>query len=334
MGSTKIKAPERDYAEEYEQNLLTQLKYADKLYESEATYQPKYADLQFNMAKNLTPKVMDLYQNEIYPRMAEMDRAATEQSRLSDVESIEKYGGRMVSALESANPEEAAMKKELNRQAMGELALGGKLTGHQRRALTQSVREGQAARGFGHGLNDQAMETLAEMNAMEDRRRERQNFAQGQLGLSSSLTADPMMAVLGRSSRGYNPAQALGQAGGYRGGSIFNPESGYAGGLHGQNASMLMQARSQNAQMNADMIGGAMGAIGGIAGGFCWVAREVYGADDPRWTAFRSWMLWEAPVWFFKLYSKVGERFASFVSNKPKLKGAIRWWMNTKIKEN
>ena len=76
MGSTKIKAPERDYAQEYEKNLLTQLKYADKLYDSEATYQPKYADMQFNIAKKLTPQVMDLYQNEIYPRMAEMDRAA------------------------------------------------------------------------------------------------------------------------------------------------------------------------------------------------------------------------------------------------------------------
>ena len=63
MGSTKIKAPKRDYAAEYEKNLLTQLKYAGQLYGSEAEWQPKYANLQFDIAKNLTPKVMDLYQN-------------------------------------------------------------------------------------------------------------------------------------------------------------------------------------------------------------------------------------------------------------------------------
>jgi hypothetical protein len=280
MGSTKIKAPERDYAQEYEKNLLTQLKYADKLYDSEAKYQPKYADMQFNIAKKLTPQVMDLYQNEIYPRMAEMDRAATEQSRLGDVEAIEKYGSRMVAALEGASPEETAMKQELNRQAMDELALGGKLTPFQKRALRESVRMGQAARGFGTGLNDQAMETLAEMNAMEDRRRERQRFAQGQLGLSSSLTADPMMAVLGRSSRGYNPAAALGQAGSYGQGPVFNPESGYAGQLYGQNANMALGARKHNADMNAAMFGGAMGALGGLGGGIFGAAGQTGGFSN------------------------------------------------------
>ncbi len=277
MGSTKIKSEKRDYSGEYEKNLQTQLKYADQLYGKEAEYQPKYAEMQFNIAKNLTPQVMDLYQNEIYPRMAEMDRAATEQSRLGDVEAVEKYGGRMVSALEGASPEETAMKKELNRQAMDELALGGKLTPFQQRALRESVRGGQSARGFGFGINDQAMETLAEMNAMEDRRRGRQQFAQGQLGLSSSLTADPMLAVLGRSSRAYNPAAALGQAGSYRGGNVFNPESGYAGQLHGQNANMAMQAKKHNADMNAAMFGGAMGALGGLGGGMFGAAGQAGG---------------------------------------------------------
>ena len=59
MGSTKISSEKRDYAGEYEKNLLTQLKYADQLYGKEAEYQPKYAEMQFNIAKNLTPQVRD-----------------------------------------------------------------------------------------------------------------------------------------------------------------------------------------------------------------------------------------------------------------------------------
>jgi hypothetical protein len=333
MGSTKITAPERDYAGEYESNLLTQLKHADKLYSSEAKYRPKYAELDFQTAENLTPRMMALYKNQINPAMAEMNRYSVESQRRGDIEDIEKYGGRAREAMEAADPESTALKQELNRQAMAELKLGGKLTGGQQRQLRESVRGGQSSRGFGFGINDQAMETFAEMNAMEDRRRGRQSFAQGQLGLSASLGSDPFMSVLGRPGKSFNPGAVLGQAGGYNSGRVFNPESGYAGGLHGQNANMLMDARSQNAQMSADMWGGAMGALGGIAGGFCWVAREVFGETNPQWLLFRNWVMNDSPSWFRKLYGRFGESFAKFISNKPRLKGLIKRWMETKIQE-
>jgi len=276
MGSTKITAPERNYGEEYETNLLTQLKHADKLYSSEAKYRPKYAELDFKTAESLTPRMLNLYK-KIAPELAAVDRQSVEAQRRGDIEDIEKYGGRAREAMEAADPESTALKQELNRQAMEELALGGKLTGGQQRQLRESVRGGQSSRGFGFGINDQAMETLAEMNAMEDRRRGRQQFAQGQLGLSASLGSDPFMSVLGRPGKSFNPGAVLGQAGGYNSGRVFNPESGYAGGLHGQNANMLFGARQHNAQMNADMWGGAMGALGGLGGGMFGAAGKAGG---------------------------------------------------------
>ena len=276
MGSTKISAPERNYGEEYESNLLTQLKHADKLYRSEAEYRPKYAELDFKTAESLTPRMMALYK-KMSPELAAINRQSVEAQRRGDIEDIEKYGGRAREAMEAADPESTALKQELNRQAMAELQLGGKLTGGQQRQLRESVRGGQSSRGFGFGINDQAMETLAEMNAMEDRRRGRQQFAQGQLGLSASLGSDPFMSVLGRPGKSFNPGAVLGQAGGYNSGRVFNPESGYAGGLHGQNANMLFGARQHNAQMNADMWGGAMGALGGLGGGMFGAAGKAGG---------------------------------------------------------
>ena len=276
MGSTKITAPERNYGEEYESNLLTQLKHADKLYRSEAEYRPKYAELDFKTAESLTPRMMALYK-KMSPELAAINRQSVESQRRGDIEDIEKYGGRAREAMEAADPESTALKQELNRQAMEELALGGKLTGGQQRQLRESVRGGQSSRGFGFGINDQAMETFAEMNAMEDRRRGRQQFAQGQLGLSASLGSDPFMSVLGRPGKSFNPGAVLGQAGGYNSGRVFNPESGYAGGLHGQNANMLFGARQHNAQMNADMWGGAMGALGGLGGGMFGAAGKAGG---------------------------------------------------------
>jgi hypothetical protein len=89
-------------------------------------------------------------------------------------------------------------------------------------------------------------------------------------------------------------------------------------------------AQSQaNASIGSSLIKAAVPIIGGL---FCWVAREVYGADNPKWLQFRAWMLNDAPSWFRALYIRYGERFAKFISNKPLLKRIIRKWMDTKIK--
>jgi hypothetical protein len=56
----------------------------------------------------------------------------------------------------------------------------------------------------------------------------------------------------------------------------------------------------------------------------CWVAREVYGEEDPRWVQFRTWLLNDAPKWLLNLYAKHGEWFAGIVRKAPILKRALR----------
>lgn len=65
----------------------------------------------------------------------------------------------------------------------------------------------------------------------------------------------------------------------------------------------------------------------------CWVAREVYGTGNPKWIIFRDWMLNRAPSWFRTLYLNHGTSFARFISNKPRLKGIIRRWMDSRIED-
>jgi hypothetical protein len=65
----------------------------------------------------------------------------------------------------------------------------------------------------------------------------------------------------------------------------------------------------------------------------CWVAREVYGKDDPKWLQFREWVIGHSPDWFYNGYSKYGERVASFVNKFPVLKSVIRPFMDKKRKE-
>jgi hypothetical protein len=83
-----------------------------------------------------------------------------------------------------------------------------------------------------------------------------------------------------------------------------------------------------------DIVGGLFKVAAGAAaaGAFgCWVAREVYGNENPRWLMFREWMLNDSPAWFRNAYIKYGERIAAWISDKPLLKSIIRKWMNSRI---
>lgn len=83
--------------------------------------------------------------------------------------------------------------------------------------------------------------------------------------------------------------------------------------------------------------GGTLGGLGSLMQGagalaaFCWVAREVYGEDNPKWLAFREWMLTRSPGWLRNAYIKYGERIAAWIKGKPILKAMIRAWMDTRI---
>ena len=62
--------------------------------------------------------------------------------------------------------------------------------------------------------------------------------------------------------------------------------------------------------------------------GACWVAREVYGVNDPRWTVFRAWLLTEAPVWLREAYLTHGEDFAAWIHDKPVVKAGLKVLMD------
>jgi hypothetical protein len=187
----------------------------------------------------------------------------------------------------------------------------------------------------------------AEMDA------ERLNEQLRQQGLSNYINAvgnlaqmedkfmlDPFQALLGRG--GGNALQqgqsVFGQAnyGLSSGPQYLNPEAGL--GFISQMAANDANMYAANVAADASRSAGLMGGLGALGGGllsnaslFCWVAREVYGPTNPAWLQFREWMFNESPQWFFDLYRKYGERFASWISDKPRLKGIIRKWMDSKI---
>jgi hypothetical protein len=155
--------------------------------------------------------------------------------------------------------------------------------------------------------------------------------------MNRQLAGDVGMTILGRPSAAVGlGGQMLGQAqqgaAGQMGPQLFDPNMGI---------NMALQQRGQDinyqgamAQANASKSSGMMDFAGSIGSAMimCWVAREVYGIENPKWLEFREWMLNDAPSWLRNLYIKYGERIAKFISNKPRVKSIIRKWMNTKIK--
>lgn len=158
---------------------------------------------------------------------------------------------------------------------------------------------------------------------------------------------------------GQSSAFSSGQQGNAYAQNMSNPFSPYAQDVYGSNFNAA-NARNISASNNAAAVAGAntaqssalansflrlfgQAALGspGTAGspgfltgliGSCWVAREIFGENDPRWAQFRHWLLNIGPKWFLKLYLKHGEKFAQWLKTNAWAKYPIRVFMESKIK--
>lgn len=77
--------------------------------------------------------------------------------------------------------------------------------------------------------------------------------------------------------------------------------------------------------------GSAIGSLIGTIGSAwltCWVAREVYGKSNPEWFIFRTWLEYDAPKWFKKLYVTHGENYAKLIAKVPPLKWLTKQLMD------
>ena len=97
--------------------------------------------------------------------------------------------------------------------------------------------------------------------------------------------------------------------------------------------SNAQETAMQQAQMQQDTAkAGEAGEMIGLAVkmGMCWVARAVYGDDNPRWIDFYYWKENSAPAWFRFLYNSFGRYFAMLIYGE-RMKAIIRRWMDSKI---
>ena len=277
-------------------------------------------------------------------RSGELQRSELDKQRADDVSALEKYSGQAVEAYRDADPystglaeKQTAMADDLYQRAQGLNPEQQRLVDQQ--ALGMAQRQGR--------VTDQsaiAGQLMGRENYLSGLRSEAAGMGLQAFNQNRNLSGDIGNTILGRSSNSIGLAQdTMGRAQrgaeGQMGPQLFDPNVGIQMGQQQYGNEMTMagyqsQANAAASSARSNMMGGLFDMAGtiGAAAMMCWVAREVYGADNPKWLQFRAWMLNYAPSWFRALYVGYGERFAKLISNKPLLKRIIRKWMDTKIK--
>ena len=297
---------------------VTDPRLQNKLLAAERRNRPEYTALELAdigvMAQGLkdpvtgevtTPGLFDLLEEQS-TRAGELQREQLQLQRESDVGALQEFAPQVVEAYRGADPYSTEIAESMSRKAMGQL------TPEEERNVQQRSRQASLARGRIGDSSSLAAEALGRSDYTSQ-------FAKPAFEMNRLLAGDVGNTILGR------PSSAIGLGGsilgaaqegaaGQMGPQLFDPNMGI---------NMALQQRGQDinyqgamAQANASKSSGMMDFAGSIGSAMimCWVAREVYGIENPKWLEFREWMLNDAPSRLRNLYLKYGERFAKFIS--------------------
>lgn len=272
MGSTVSTPPDRNYAQETRDTLAAQIDLAPARYAAESTYRPKYAALDLQtLDQSLTGTggnrgLLDIYENTVYPALSRVDAADRKARAATDLSLIQESAPKVTAALREASGT-ADLVAGLERAAKEGLDAGAGLDPSLANEVAQGVRAGQAARGFGFGAPDAIAEAFARGERGNALRQQRQQFATQTVGTLQATGGDPVMALLGRPSQTLPMGQSVtAQGQGFTPGSLFNPESGYAGDIYNTNYNARAAAKIAQANNNAAITAAGIQAAGSAAG--------------------------------------------------------------------
>ena len=231
-------------------------------------------------------------------------------------------------------------QRQMAMNTLGAQATSARAFGGSRQGVAEGVMAGEYGRMAGDMAAQQRQQNYSQalQAAMADRQARLGAASQmGQLGQQAFGTGQAIQqqqAQQGLLQQGIQQAlidAARQQYAGY----IGAPMQSLQAPLAALGAAPVPQTTTQSMQpglFNYLQLGAGMVPSLAKAGIICWVAREVYGEDDPKWLQFREWVIGYSPDWFYKAYSKYGENVAKVVAKVPALKLVIRPFMDAKRK--
>ncbi|HWA07916.1 MAG TPA: hypothetical protein VG838_00465 [Opitutaceae bacterium] len=321
-------------------------KYTANTYDQNLEYMPKFGDLQRSEDAKTFAQNLDLGKQGTYAQ------ADWQKDLLPQLNKV--YSQAQTDSLNAANaagrannPSAYATRDALGAQIAADLAAGDQMTDAQKRQYQEKVRGAQAARGNILGDSAAFDEALQLTDYGDQLKQQRQQAAENFLNTKDLApnfatvgAVNPVMPNFG-STQPINPTvpnfapTTTGMpslaptpiSASNNPLAMLNPNAASQGQQLAQNTYQT-QVGASASQGNPWMqgLGLALSAYGTYAGlaAACWVAREVYGADNPRWLRFRGWMLNRAPAPLRAAYLKHGERLSRLIRNRARLKDAIR----------
>ena len=305
--------------------------------QAESRLQPMLTAQQMASLKGEAQGMLGLYGDLYAPAQQMQQRYATDQ--------IKMMGGLGAGATEAAlgslDPTTRGIYDTFGQQALSDLQMGSSLNAQETNQAQQAARAAAQSRGLNFSRQGSDLEVLNTYGMGQQRKQQRQATAQQayqmgagqqQIGLQGFLNPAfassqnfGLQGLVQNAQAGYG---ALGSS------SFLTPESQYLANIRANRIQMETGIQAANAARSGGITGGALQAAGTIGGAMimCWVAREVYGKNNPEWTIFRAWLLTEAPEWLLDLYTEEGERFAEFISDKPFLKSIVKMAMDLVVK--
>ncbi len=240
-------------------------------------------------------------------------------------------------SIDSLDPDARRNYMLMQQQAADDLSLGTELNAQETSIAQGAARAAAQARGLQFSRQGGDLEILNTFQMGQARQNQRRQYAGAALQTAQGVQQFGAQAYLAPAMQGsalYSlPGMVQGAESAMQGYGprVLQPESQYLGDIRNARLQMQMAADQANATKRAGMMSG-IATLGAAAIFACWVAREVYGKDNPKWLVFREWLFTCAPEWLYDLYMEHGERFAKFISDKPLLKWAIRKAMDIAIR--
>lgn len=257
-------APPRDVGQETRDSINARYENLDKLNEVDrSTLINQYQTLNDILTGQGTGTTsgLDLL-GTISDRLSGQQAAANTAQRTADLTDLEALGGRAVSAIQAANPQQKLLVDLLNQQAQEGLAAGSGLTAAESRQAAQSARSASAARGLGYGHSDVTGEVLASLGLGNQLQQQRRGFATQVAGINQSFTGDPAMAVLGRSSGVGGAAQNfMGSQQGFQQANAFDPNNAYSADVFSSNMNNIAASNIAGANNRAALAGAGLSAL-------------------------------------------------------------------------
>jgi hypothetical protein len=315
MGAPRVQARAIPQAIDLERGIMGDLQsyYFDTLGSSTGRLQSFYDSMEGSSVRN-----QGRYGNALLGMYGSMGANATQQ------------------AIAGLDPNARRNYELMQQQGADELALGTQLSQQETDIAQGAARAAATARGLTFSRQGGDLEILNTYQMGQQRQAQRRQYAAGALQTAQGMQQYGAQAYLSPAMQGSSlysiPGMIQGAEGamsGY-GPRVLQPESQYLTDIRQSRIQAQMATQQANATRSAGMMSG-LATLGSAAIMFCWVAREVYGKDNPKWLVFREWMLTCAPDWLYDLYMKHGEGFAKFISDKPLLKWMVRKTMDALV---